>query len=281
MPKRKILFADNSIDFINARKEFLENEGYEVIIATNPSDARKVLEQKGIDVAILDIRLLRDYDENDISGLILAKEVARHVPKILLTGYPSIESAIQALAPDLEGLPIAVKFLTKQKQELDGPEALLNAVSEALQFGKRVFQQVVDDITRQLNEDYVNARQEARIHYWVSITVSAIGIILIFGGILLGFQNTENFPLGLASTVSGIVTEVVNYLFFRRLDIAHERVDKYHSELLRMNFFESLLTLSDEMLSENNRENTKNKIINLAAKQWLISGSVKKLEGEK
>ena len=271
MSKLKILFADNSIDFVNARKEFLENEGYDVIVATNPSDARRILEQEKIDVAILDVRLLRDHDEKDISGLILAKEVAPHVPKILLTGYPTIKVAIQALAPNLEGLPAAVKFLTKQQQEHDGPESLIEAVREALQFAKRAFQQVVDDITRQLNEDYTDARREARVHYWVSMAVSALGIGLIFGGIILTLQRANNYPLGIASTAAGIVTEVVNYLFFRRVDIAHKRVDDYHSELLKMKLFETLLSLSDELLSPDDREKTKHEIINLAAKQWFVS----------
>jgi CheY-like chemotaxis protein len=278
MAKLKILFADNTVDFVNARKEFLEKEGYDVIVATNPTDARRILEEQKIDVAILDVRLLRDHDEKDISGLVLAREVARHVPKILLTGYPTVEVAIQALAPSLEGMPVAVKFLTKQKQEQKGPEALLEAIRESLQLGKRAFQQVVDDITRQLNEDYADARQEARVHYWVAMVVSAIGIGLIFLGIILMFEATSNLPLGIASTVSGIVTEVVNYLFFRRVDIAHKRVDKYHNELLAMKLFESLLTLSDDLLSATDREKTKYEIINLAAKQWLVSSKFTKLK---
>ncbi|MFT3892790.1 MAG: response regulator [Anaerolineales bacterium] len=270
MFKPKILFADNAIDFVNARKEFLEKEGYDVICATNPTDARRILEERKIDVAILDIRLMRDYDENDISGLTLAKEVARHVPKILLTGYPSVELAIQALAPNLDGLPVVVKLLIKQNQEKTGSEALLQAVREALQFGKRAFQQVVDDITRQLNEDYADARKEARVHYWVTMIVSAIGILLIFVGLILMIKSAGSLPLGVASTISGTVTEVINYLFFRRVDIAYMRVDKYHGELLKMKLFESLLTLSDDLLSSTDREKTKHEIIHLAANQWLM-----------
>jgi CheY-like chemotaxis protein len=278
MSKLKILFADNSIDFVNVRKEFLEKEGYDVTVATNPTDARKVLEHDKIDVAILDIRLSRDHDEKDISGLILAKEVARHIPKILLTGYPTVKIAIQALAPNLEGLPVAVKFLTKQQQEHDGPEALIEAIREALQFGKRAFQQVVDDVTRQLNEDYVDARQEARVHYWVSLAVSALGIGLIFSGILLVFHGVNSYPIGIASTGAGIVTEVINYLFFRRLDIAHKRVDEYHNELLTMKLLETLLSISDELLLSNDREKTKREIISLVTKYWFVSNFSTKSE---
>ncbi len=280
MAEATILFADNDISFVNARKEFLEHEGYDIIVAINPSDARRILEQERIDVAILDIRLLRDHDEKDVSGLTLAKEVARHVPKIMLTGYPTIEAAIQALAPELEGLPPAVKFLTKQQQEQEGPEVLIKAIREALQLGQRAFKQTVDSISRQLNEDYADARKEARVHYWASLVVSLLGIGLIFGGIVLTFQSVDDRPVGIASTAGGIVTEVVNYLFFRRVDVAHKRVDEYHGELLQMRLFESLFAASDELLSSEDQDNTKKEIIGFAARQWLATQGSKSTSSE-
>ncbi len=280
MAQATILFADNDVGFINTRKEFLEHEGYEVIVATNPSDARRLLEQERIDVAILDIRLSREYDEKDVSGLTLAKEVARHVPKIMLTGYATIEAAVQALAPELEGLPPAVKFLTKQQQEQEGPEVLIKAIREALQLGKRALKQLVDSISRQLNEDYADARKEARVHYWASLVVSLLGIGLIFGGIVLAFQGVDDRPVGIASTIGGIVTQVINYLFFRRVDVAHRRVDKYHSELFQMKLFEGLLAASDELLSSEDQESTKKEIIGFAARQWLTMQGIESTSPE-
>jgi DNA-binding NtrC family response regulator len=140
MPKPIILFADNDNDFRRTRAEFLEQEGYLVIQAANPTEARQRLEDGGIDLAILDIRLEND-DERDISGLRLAKETAEKiptivatgfmeelVPTILLTGFPSYEAVREALAPKVGGLPAAVDFLAKQ----EGSAALLAAVRRTL-----------------------------------------------------------------------------------------------------------------------------------------------------
>src|SRR3989304_2752993 len=124
MSKKKILFADDKIDFLNVRKEFLENAGYSVIPVNNPEQAEERLVQGGIDLAILDIRLVDDSDDKDTSGLDLAKRVARSVPKIILTQYPSWEAVREALGHDLNGLPPAVDFVAKQ----EGPEAMLRAV---------------------------------------------------------------------------------------------------------------------------------------------------------
>jgi len=128
MPKATILFADNDPDFLKTRAEFLEQEGYLVISAANPTEARRKLETGRIDLAILDIRLENDKDDHDTSGLTLAKEVARTVPKIILTGFPSYKYVREALAPQVDGLPAAVDFLDKQ----EGPEALLRAIQKAL-----------------------------------------------------------------------------------------------------------------------------------------------------
>lgn len=128
MAKATILFTDNDPDSLRARAEFLERAGYAVIRAATPVEARRHLEDGRIDLAILDIRLENDKDEKDVSGLTLAREVARRVPKILLTGFPTIIAAKEALRPQLNGLPVAVDFVAKQ----EGPEALIQAVERAL-----------------------------------------------------------------------------------------------------------------------------------------------------
>lgn len=128
MAKATILFADNDPDFLKTRTEFLERDGYQVIPAADPTEARCILERGGIDLAILDIRLRDDDDEKDTSGLTLAKKAARPLPKIILTAFPSVDAVREALRPQLSGLPTAVDFVSKP----EGPEALVQAVQRVL-----------------------------------------------------------------------------------------------------------------------------------------------------
>jgi DNA-binding response OmpR family regulator len=123
-----ILLADNDFNFLKTRLEFLEQEGYQVFPAANPTEARRALERGGIDVAILDIRLRDDDDEKDISGLTIAAEIARSVPKIMLTGFPSVEAVRTVLRPQEDGLASATDFIAKS----EGPEELLRAVRRIL-----------------------------------------------------------------------------------------------------------------------------------------------------
>ncbi len=130
-----ILFADNDPDFLATRKEFLEREGYDVAVAHNTVEARRALDRNDVQLAILDIRLLDDDDEKDISGLALAKVSAHQgVPKIILTNYPSYAAVRESLKPDINGLSPVVAFLSKQ----EGPDAMLAAVGDALDASRRL-----------------------------------------------------------------------------------------------------------------------------------------------
>jgi CheY-like chemotaxis protein len=128
MNQRIILFADNSHKFVNVRKEFLEQAGYQVVVVHSIDAAKATLEKGGVSLAILDIRMVDDADDRDISGLILAKEIARDVPKIMLTAFPTWQATKDALGPDLEGIPPAVDFISKN----EGAEILLQAVAKWL-----------------------------------------------------------------------------------------------------------------------------------------------------
>lgn len=129
MARIKILMADNDPDFLETRREFLEKEGYEVVTASSPFEAQERLQQEDIALAVIDIRLLNDDDEKDVSGLDLAKNIGRSLPVLILTGYPAVEYVRQALRLQVNGVPVAHDFIAKG----DGPQALLTAVRKALE----------------------------------------------------------------------------------------------------------------------------------------------------
>lgn len=129
----KILMADNDPDFLATRQEFLERKGYVVIPAFSPLEAQKKMKEESIHLAILDIRLINDDDENDTSGLELARTFSYSVPTLILTSHPTVEYVRRAMRPHLDGRPGIFDFLTKQ----EGPEALITAIQRALEVNTR------------------------------------------------------------------------------------------------------------------------------------------------
>lgn len=123
MLKGTLLLVDNERDFLKTRAELLEKEGYRVLTASTPSEVKQRLTGNRIDLFITDVRLENDHDENDMSGLILAKEIPSWIPKIILTNYPTVNLVREAFH-DIG----AVDFITKEAEQ---PE-LFEAIHKAL-----------------------------------------------------------------------------------------------------------------------------------------------------
>jgi DNA-binding NtrC family response regulator len=128
MQKAKVLVADNNSGMLRLQKAALEPAGFEVLTAANVDQAKQYLEDGAVDVAVLDMRLTDDEDEQDVSGLNLAKTVAPGIPKIILTDYPTPQTTREALKPTSGGLQPAVDYLDKE----EGTDAVVVSVNRAL-----------------------------------------------------------------------------------------------------------------------------------------------------
>lgn len=130
MSQPTVLFVDNVPEFLDTRAEFLENAGYRVHKAYTIEQAERFLDDNLVHLAILDIRMVNDDDDKDISGLILAKDpVYQPVPKIILAGFPTFQLVREALGSVVHTRPLAVDFLDKR----EGPQAMLQAVGKAFE----------------------------------------------------------------------------------------------------------------------------------------------------
>jgi CheY-like chemotaxis protein len=130
--KGVILIVDNDPEFLDSLKLFLEVEGYMVYTADNPVNAKRLLADELIHLAVIDVRLTDDRDEDDWSGLHLAAEAAPDVPKIILTGrrYKDPSALVlQVLRPDKQGHILASDFVFKK----EGPARVLDAIEGAFQ----------------------------------------------------------------------------------------------------------------------------------------------------
>ncbi len=130
-----ILLMDNDITALEKWGGLLEEDGYCVLRASSTKDAEELLRHRWIHLAILDIRMEDERDENDISGLLVARNPEfASIPKIILTAYPSFEYVRGVLAPDEKGLVSGVDFIAKY----EGPRALRQAIRQAFANNVRI-----------------------------------------------------------------------------------------------------------------------------------------------
>ena len=82
--KHSMLLVDDEIDFLDLMKEFLDDIGYEVEVATNGYDALKLLEKKCYDL------LLSDINMPGMKGFELLDKASMKYPdlkRVLITAY--------------------------------------------------------------------------------------------------------------------------------------------------------------------------------------------------
>ena len=112
--KTKLLIVDDEKDIRDSLKDILIDEGYEIFLAENAFEAKKIKLSKTIDLILLDIWM------PDIDGLSLLKEWASNneinCPVIMMSGHGTIDTAIEATkigATDFLEKPISLQKLLK------------------------------------------------------------------------------------------------------------------------------------------------------------------------
>jgi len=108
----KILVLDDVLDAGILIKRILEKKGHNVVTFTEEEDAINYVRGNKVDLAILDIKLKK------MSGMEVLEEMKRIDPDIkaiMLTGYPTIESA--RLSLNLGAKEYCVKPIDKDELE--------------------------------------------------------------------------------------------------------------------------------------------------------------------
>jgi DNA-binding NtrC family response regulator len=90
----RILVVDDDESIRKVLKTILENEGYTVNIAKSGKEAVRKTNEKFYNLALIDIRL-PDMDGTEL--LTKIKDTLPKMRKIIITGYPTLQNAIEAL----------------------------------------------------------------------------------------------------------------------------------------------------------------------------------------
>ena len=139
MPRAKLLLADNNPNVLRLWSELLRRRDFAVIEASSVAMAKEAMRQGAIDVAILDLRLESDGEEEDDSGLQLAHDLVQAhsgaVPIIILSGMP--ESTLAWMLKTRQGENRRQPFVS-MVSKISGPKVLLQEIDKAL-LGRRDF----------------------------------------------------------------------------------------------------------------------------------------------
>ncbi len=119
----KILITDDEEVFLISTADILRKEGFECDCAKNGNEALEKIKKSDYDLLIADIKMPGNSDLELVKEI---NELKKNIPTLLVTGYPSTDSAVQAV-----GLPVAGYLL----KPLDIQE-LLEKTGNAIQRSK-------------------------------------------------------------------------------------------------------------------------------------------------
>ena len=142
MPEtRSILFADDEDSFLRSTAELLRGDGYDCDAVSDAHQALEKLRGKRYDLLIADIKMPGNANLELIQE---AQELAPGLPVILVTGYPSLDSAIQSIQ-----LPV-VAYLEKPVRYDD----LQRHVQASLEYSQayRTVSQIQEQLGRCIDE---------------------------------------------------------------------------------------------------------------------------------
>lgn len=121
-----VLLADDEKTIRDLFSKILREAGYDVLLAKDGMEAVELARRQQIDIALLDIKMPKT---DGVEALKNIKEIDKDIEIILVTGFASLDSAIEAVKGD------ACDYLTKP---LDNIEDLVAAVGRALYKRKQV-----------------------------------------------------------------------------------------------------------------------------------------------
>src|SRR5690606_25910738 len=110
LQKENILIVDDDYDMLELLQRNLTNQHFHTYKAASVTEAIDILKLSSIDLLITDLQM------PGIDGLELIKYVDEHfpeLPKLVITGYPSLDGAVNAMRSG--ALDYLVKPFTQQE----------------------------------------------------------------------------------------------------------------------------------------------------------------------
>ncbi len=94
MTQPSILVVDDELLIRDLLYDFFQQQGWTIAVAENGERALEILRSRKIDLLLTDIKMPQ------MDGLALTAQVRSlfpHIPVVLMTGYPSVETAVEGI----------------------------------------------------------------------------------------------------------------------------------------------------------------------------------------
>lgn len=204
MQSLSILILDDEKVFRDEIREFLENDSFTVFAAGKPTEAFSILENEGIDILILDLRL---PEMDGFAVLEKVKELYPHIEVIMITGHGDMDAVIQAMRLG------AVEFFPKPFRLLD-MKAAIKRTRRFIDLSHRL---------KEVNQSYEMVSKDLRdnVGYEIVGRSKPIQQVMELMRKVSQVENTSVLITGESGTGKELVARGIHYLSSRRNSYFH------------------------------------------------------------
>lgn len=184
-----VLIVDDDRTIVRLCQRLLERSSYQVITAIDPIEGLKVLEQQKVDLLLSDIRMpIMDGFEM----ITRAKQYQPDLPVLVMTGYGSIDNAIQALHRGVDGLLLkpfensaelvqtVQRVLEESRQKRDA--ARLQALRPLFDVTERLLAETSPQLLERLIDNTVTTVFQARFAWIFHMEEDGSGLKMVYNG---------------------------------------------------------------------------------------------------
>lgn len=144
MEKKSILIVDDDKSLLTSLAQILTNEGYQVDTADTGQKAIEKSKTQLYHLALLDIKL---PDMEGIQLLTAMKDTTPKMVRIIITGYPSLDNAVEAVNKGADGYVIKPIDINKL---LDTVKKHLKQQDESRKYSEEKVKDFIETRAKQL-----------------------------------------------------------------------------------------------------------------------------------
>ncbi len=193
--KHKVLVVDDDPNLLESYRFLLKVSGFEPFLAKDSEQALEIVKENQIAVALVDLKL---KNEDGLSLIELLKKESPRVEVILITAYPSYETAVEAIKLG------AFDYLSKTQE----PEEIIECIQSALENSENREEEEKTPVCIIVNNSFVKKGIEiffeksefvltcsygSLMEFIENYTEGTVEIVLICGNCFFD-KTTKNFP---------------------------------------------------------------------------------------
>ncbi len=223
--KPTILIVDDDKQVLRSLQIWFKNEGFEVLVAADGDEAQAALEQSEVDAAVIDLRMSK---EDGISVSRRLRKLDENLKIIIMTGFPSYETAVNAMKVGVfdyisKGssnekimtiIKKAVDERRKEKSNQDRNKSVSARITFILFCGHSLIKERLENFSK-ANTEFALVKSFPTVDYFKSKSVSQeIDIALVCANCnIKNFKEAYNIFPELYRNYPGIKPVILNETF--------------------------------------------------------------------